>query len=168
MITSIRSRGWTGKVLVGMMVLQRQDRFYTARCDRMSRCSSRRCSWRTLRAWCQPCRTCGVYLDVSCSLKKRYQGCWSQMLSLLWWYVWYLWKNVRICLICQGSSVIYSRQGALWAQICEIADSASAEYCSTFLCLSVSQSVCVSQTWHLIIPPLFKVLDHTNHIFSER
>ena len=120
MITSIRSRGWTGKVLVGMMVLQRQGRFYTARCDRMSRCSSRRCSWRTLRAWCQPCRTCGVYLDVSCSLKKRYQGCWSQMLSLLWWYVWYLWKNVRICLICQGSSVIYSRQGALWAQICEI------------------------------------------------
>ena len=34
--------------------------------------------------------------------------------------------------------------------------------------MSVSQSVCMSQAWHLSFSPLCKVLDHTNHIFSER
>ena len=46
--------------------------------------------------------------------------------------------------------------------VINIADSASAEYCSTFHCLCVCLCVVTGVT-----SPLYDVLDHTNHTFSE-
>ena len=90
-----------------------------------------------------------------------------------------IWSSMLILPSC-----ILGRVRAKWSQGRETSDPIRTSQKTTAMielncgfCLSrillyfpmcVSVSVSQSQAWHLIISPLCKVLDHTNHIFSER